>query len=78
MISQFDINCNIIYDELLSALRNIFMNETSMLDDDESYFARCLEENPARRIAWYFSKVESRIYNVSSMCTCERDVTGLR
>ena len=54
LMGQFEINSNMMYDDLLSALRNMFMNESSMSDDDESYFAFCLKKDPERRIAWSF------------------------
>ena len=55
----FEINSSMKHDELLVALRNMFMNVSSMLDDDESSFALCLQKDPKRRIAWFLSKVEN-------------------
>ena len=54
--SLFEINSSMMYDELLVALQNMFMNESSMLDDDESSFALCLQKDPERRIACFFQK----------------------
>ena len=44
LMGRFEINHNMMYNKLLSALRNMFMNESSMLDDDESSFALCLQK----------------------------------
>ena len=73
----FEINSSMTCDELLVALRNMFMNESSMLDDDESSFALCLQKDPKRRIAWFFSKVKDRIVKVSSRYKCGKDDAGL-
>ena len=75
--SLFEINSSMMYDELLAALQNMFMNESSMLDDDESSFALCLQKDPERRIAWFFSKVENGIDKGSSRCKCGKEDAGI-
>ena len=73
LIGQFEVNINMMYNEILSALRNIFMNESSMLDDDESYFALYRKKDPEKSIAWFFSKVKNRIDKVSSRYSCGKE-----
>ena len=53
------------------------MNESTILDDDESSFTPCLKNDQVRRIAWFFSKVETRIDKLSSSYKCEKDDAGL-
>ena len=65
------------YLELLVALRNRFMNDSSMLDDDESSFALGPQKDPKKRFAWFLSKVENRIDNVSAQLKCGNDVAGI-
>ena len=73
----FEIDSRMRYDELLVALRNLFMRVSSKLDDDESSVALCLQKDPERRIAWFFSKVENRIDKLSSSYKCGKDDAGL-
>ena len=44
LVGQFEIDSKMMCDELLSALRNMFMNESYMLDNNESHFALCLKK----------------------------------
>ena len=56
LMSQFEINSNIMYNELLPALRNMFMNESSMLNDNESSFALCLKNIQSKEVHGSFQK----------------------
>ena len=76
LMSQFETNSNIMYDEKLSALQNMSMNEPSMLDDDDISSALCLR-NSREKIAWFFLKVEYILENSFSKCSCKREDTGL-
>jgi len=73
----FESNSDMTYLELLVALRNRFMNDSSILDDDESSFALGLQKYPKIRIAWFLSKVENEIDNVSARLKCGKDVAGI-
>ena len=73
----FEINISMEYEELLVALQNMFMNESLMLDDDESSFALCLQKNPKRKIAWFRSGVENVIDKGSSRYKCGKDNAGI-
>ena len=61
----FESNSGMTYIEVLVALQNKCMNESSMLDDDESSFDLGLQKDPKRRIAWFLSKVENGIDKAS-------------
>ena len=73
LMGQFEINSNIMYDELLSALQHMFMNESYMLDDNESSFVLFLKKYPERSIAWFFLKVENRTEKISFRYSCKRE-----